>query len=185
MKIAPEARQRRASQLALASLRCAQQGSGIAFRVPSRSESASLVRLRRSFRPCAAAAGIGAATSDAFDSPQESRTIVTCSKSAPPRTLAPQLVGAEVAHVRKGFARSGVAATSSSPTQMPTAEDLETQGGPADYGAQGRGRQPVFGLPLYSAVWTGGGIWVGLKARQAGGLNFVVAQALISHLRHR
>ena len=50
-------------------------------------------------------------------------------KPALPLNLAPQLVGAEVAHVRKGFDRSGVVATSSSPTPMPTAEGLETQGG--------------------------------------------------------
>lgn len=66
------------------------------------------------------------------------RTIATCPKSAPPCALAPQLVGAEVAHVRARLCRRGVVATSSSPTQTPTAEALENQGGPADYGSQGR-----------------------------------------------
>ena len=41
-------------------------------------------------------------------------------------------------------------------------------------------RQPVYSLPLYSAVRTGGGTWVGLKARQAGGLHVVVLQGQLS-----
>ncbi len=58
-----------------------------------------------------------------------------------------------------------VVGSPSSPTQVPTAEALETQGGPADYGSQGRGRQPLISLPLYSAVRRGGGTWVGLRSR--------------------
>lgn len=63
------------------------------------------------------------------------RTIVTCPKSALPCALAPQLVGAEVAHDPTAPGPAGVDATSSSPTQMPTAEDPENKKGgtPTDY----------------------------------------------------
>ena len=44
---------------------------------------------------------------------------------------------------RRASGLAGVVATSSSPTPIPTAEGLETQGGHADYGAQARGRQPA------------------------------------------
>ena len=94
---------------------------------------------------------------------RNARTIVTCPKSrAPSHSSPPACRRRSGPRSGRAFGPTGVVATSSSPTQMPTAEGLETQGGPADYGSQGRGRQPVICLPLYSAVRTGGGIWVGL-----------------------
>lgn len=52
---------------------------------------------------------------------------------------APQLVGAEVAHDPAGFSPTGVVATSSSPTSMPTAEGPENKEGgiPSDYVLRG------------------------------------------------
>ena len=148
-------------------------------RAPTRSGSNLFVRLRRSFglRPHLRAVARRLRTRSIARS--LARTIVTCSKSALPLALAPQLVGAEVAHVQTGLRPAGVVATSSSPTQVPTAEALENQGGPPTWFSSAEAASPS----LSTAVLSGKDGWrhLGRAVRpdKLGGY-FVVLQGLLS-----
>ena len=109
------------------------------------------------------------------------RTIVTCTKSAPPRTLAPQ-----TSAPKNKEAVLGRLCFWSSPTQVPTAEGPENKEGgtPPDYVFRGPRPPAPPSLPLYSTVLRGGGTWVGLpSARRLGGY-CVVAQAHLWLMRH-
>lgn len=126
--------------------------------------------------------GCARAISDAFDSPQLARTIVTCSKSRAPLALAPRRrrpQNKEAVLRRLYFARQ--------PDPTPTAEGRKTRTDARRtmFCATER-RQPLIYLPLYSAVWSGGGVGSGCAAERsvptAGGL-CVVAQGLLSAAR--
>jgi hypothetical protein len=98
-----------------------------------------------------------AATSDAFDSPQLARTIGTCSKSCATSHSAPRRRRPSGPRDKAGCAGRRIAvATWSSPTQVPTAEPLENQGGhQADYDFQRRVPPAPTDLPTSIRRYTG------------------------------
>lgn len=164
-------------------LRCArlQAGKRFATRAPTRSGSNLFVRLCRSTRPSAARKDVALRLRTRSIARSLARTIVTCTKSAPPRTLAPQ-----TSAPKNKEAVLGRLCFWSSPTQVPTAEGPENKEGgtPPDYVFRGPRPPAPPSLPLYSTVLRGGGTWVGLpSARRLGGY-CVVAQAHLWLMRH-
>ena len=111
--------------------------------------------------PWAAAAGAGAATSDAFDSPQRSEDYRDVFEKRAPMRSSPPDVGAR--KTRRRFSADYV--LRGSPTQCRQPRDRKTRREvrrPTMF-SEDRGRQPVICLSLYSAIWTGGGIGSGCR----------------------
>ena len=106
------------------SLHCLRQGSRLLPEHPPARVAIYLLRLCRLVGRSAALEGTGAATSDAFDSPQKSEDYRDVSEKRAPSHSAPRRRRPKT---RRRFSADYV--FWSSPTQVPTAEALENQGG--------------------------------------------------------
>ncbi len=108
---------------------CCCWAQGARLRAPTRSDPRAS-RAGSCCRPCAAATVSGAATSDAFDSPQPREDYRDVFEKRAPLHSSPPPSAPDWPDETRPLGRWIVVGSPSSPTQMPTAEALENHGGP-------------------------------------------------------